>query len=369
MMESLAQIRFQAGSYLPVIFIWVLLVVFSCSSEYREKLFTAMPGCSKDIILPVTPVNSDVVASQGQCLVNCLGDSSCMSVNLCEDPQTGRVCHKLPETSNGSCSDLEAAAGCVFLEPVNVCQHGGTYNDAVSRCDCYDDFTGSYCERRYRDCSEAYTGGMRGGSSDYRIVSIRPLNAPREYEVQCFLAYGGWTMVEERRSDCQNDYNKTWAEYKTGWATSCNIWLGLEALHYITNQRRANFDMIVRGTGSLNGQHYYTNFKIGEEASGYTLTYTGNHKHVSKASGNGFEYGGTNKHINGQRFATWDHPDPSGCAVSDGAGWWYGTECPDTNLHKKFDTSASASNVAQWIDDSGVLEKVDIVKTKIKVFS
>ncbi|XP_046572023.1 uncharacterized protein LOC124280170 [Haliotis rubra] len=366
MMESFAQIRFQAGLYVPVIL--VLFVDFSCSSEFREKLFTAMSGCSEGVILPVTPVNSDVVESQGQCLANCLGDSSCMSVNLCDDPQSRQVCHKLPETSNGSCSDLQTAPGCVFLEPVNVCQHGGTYNDAVSRCDCYDDFTGPYCERRYRDCSEAYEGGMRGGSSDFRIISIRPLNAPREYEVECYLGHTGWTVVEERRSDCQNDYNKTWAEYKTGWITPCNRWLGLEALHFISNQRRADFDMTVRGTGALNGQHYYTYFKIGDEASGYTLTYTGNHKHVSKASGNGFGYGEGDKHINGQRFATWDHPDPSGCAVSGGAGWWYANDCPQTNLHKKFDTNASASNMAQWPAGNDLLEKVDFVKTKIKVF-
>ncbi|XP_046571996.1 fibrinogen-like protein 1 [Haliotis rubra] len=365
MMESFAQIRFQAGPYVPVIL--VLLVDFSCSSEFREDLFTSMPGCSEGVILPVTPVNSDVVESQGQCLASCLGDSSCMSVNLCDDPQSGQVCHKLPDTSNGSCSDLEAAAGCVFLEPVNVCQHGGTYNDAVSRCDCYDDFTGPYCERRYRDCSEAFNDGMRGGTSNYRIISIQPLNAPREYEVQCLLGFGGWTVVEERGSGCQNDYNKTWAEYKAGWTTPCNRWLGLEALHFISNQRTTTFDIYVRGTGSLSGQYYYTNFKIGDEASGYTLTYTGNYKHPSKATGNGFEYELASKHINGQRFATWDHPDPSGCAVSGGAGWWYGTDCPLTNLHKKFDTSASASNVAQWIDDLDLLEKVSFVKTEVKV--
>ncbi|XP_067648726.1 fibrinogen-like protein 1 [Haliotis asinina] len=365
MIDSCVKIRFQA--HVPVIYILVLFVRFSCSSEFKEQLFTAMPGCSNGAILPVTPVNSDVVASQGQCLANCLGDSNCTSVNLCDDRESGQVCHKLPETSNGSCSDLEAAAGCVFLEPVNVCQHGGTYNDAVSRCDCYDDFTGPYCERRYRDCTEAYIGGMRGASSDYRIIIIRPLNSPREYEVKCRLAYGGSTIVDTRDYTCQNDYNKTWAEYKTGWTTPCNRWLGLEALHYISNQRSATFDIYVLGTGALIGQYYYTSFKIGDEATGYALTYTGHYNHTTEASGNGLEYGGTSKHINGQRFATWDRPDPSGCAVSDGAGWWYGTDCPDTNLHKKFDISTSASSMAQWPDKNGVLEKVHFVETEIEV--
>ncbi|XP_067650186.1 fibrinogen-like protein 1 [Haliotis asinina] len=367
MVDSCEQARFQAWLHVPVTCILVLLVDFSYTSELRQELFTAMPGCSEDVILPVTPFSSDVVASQGQCLLNCLGDSSCMSVNLCDDPQSGHVCHKLQETSNGSCSDLDASAGCVFLEPASGCRHGGTYNDTESKCDCPDDYTGTYCERRYRDCSEAFNDGMRGISSNIRIIIIRPLNAPREYEVECLLGYGGWTVVEERGSGCQNDYNKTWTEYKTGWTTPCNRWLGLEALHYISNQRSATFDMLVRGTGALNGQYYYTSFKIGDEASGYTLTYTGKFYHSSKASGNGFEYGVASKHINGQRFATWDHPDPSGCAVSDGAGWWYGTACPLTNLHKKFNISASASNMAQWPDDNGVLEKVVYLKTEIKI--
>ncbi|XP_046379505.2 uncharacterized protein LOC124151185 [Haliotis rufescens] len=367
MMDSTSRIRFQAGSHVPVLCILVLLVACSCSSEFRGELFTAMSGCSEGVILPVSPVNSDVVASAGQCLANCLEDSSCMSVNICEDSQSGQVCHRLPETSNGSCSDLQAAAGCVHLEPVNVCQHGGTFNDSTSKCDCYDDFTGPYCERRYRDCSEAHKYGMRGKTSNHRIISIQPLNAPTEYEVECLLASGGWTVVEERKSSCQNDYNKTWDEYKTGWTTTCNRWLGLDALHYISNQGIAKFDMSVRGSGALSGQYYYSNFKIGDEADGYTLTYTGSFQHATKASGNGFEYGVASKSINGQRFATWDRPDPLGCSVSDGAGWWYGTDCPETNLHKKFNTSVSAINMAQWPDNNGVLEKVSFIKTEIKV--
>ncbi|XP_071108392.1 fibrinogen gamma chain-like [Haliotis cracherodii] len=367
MMDLTSRIRFQSGSHVPVLCILVLLVDCSCSSEFRGELFTAMSGCSEGVILPVSPVNSDVVASAGQCLANCLEDSSCMSVNFCEDSQSGQVCHRLPETSNGTCYDLQAAVGCVYLEPVNVCQHGGTFNDSMSKCDCSGDFTGPYCERRYRDCSEAHKYGMRGKTSNHRIISIQPLNAPTEYEVECLLASGGWTVVEERKSSCQNDYNKTWDEYKTGWTTPCNRWLGLDALHYISNQGIATFDMSVRGSGALSGQYYYSNFKIGDEVDGYTLTYTGSFQHTSKASGNGFEYGVASKSINGQRFATWDRPDSSGCSVCDGAGWWYGTDCPETNLHKKFDTSVSSMNMAQWPDNNGVLEKVAFIKTEIKV--
>ncbi|XP_046571991.1 fibrinogen-like protein 1 [Haliotis rubra] len=208
---------------------------------------------------------------------------------------------------------------------------------------------------------------MRGGILDHRITSIRPLNAPREYEVKCRLAYGGSTIVATRRSTCQKDFNKTWTEYKTGWTTPCNRWLGLEALHYISNQRSATFDIYVSGTGALVGQYYYSDFKIGDEASGYTLSYIGHFNHSTEASGNGFEYEGASKHINGQRFATWDRPDPSGCAISGGAGWWYGTDCPLTNLHKKFNTNASASNMVQWPDKNGVLEKVHFMETEIKV--
>ncbi|XP_046379472.2 fibrinogen-like protein 1 [Haliotis rufescens] len=358
MMDSIAQIRYQVGSRVPVIVVLVSIIACSCSSEFQGELFTAMPECSEGAILPVTPVNSDFVSSRGQCLANCLGDSTCMSVNLCEDSQSGQVCHRLPETSNGSCSDLQSAVGCVFLEPVNVCQHGGRFNDSMSKCDCYDDFTGTYCERRYRDCSEAYAGGLRGVGNSYRNIPIRPLLAPREYQVECYLASKGWSVVGSRGTNCQEDYNKTWSEYKNGWGTSCSVWLGLEAIHYITNQATCQLYVMVND----NLGFYYRSFRLDDEANSYTLTYTTTYSHATKHTGNGFEYGEPNKSMKGEKFATWDHPDSSGCALSDGTGWWYGTVCPDTNLHKNFTTSA-----VQWPDDGDVLHTVMNHKLWIKV--
>ncbi|XP_071108954.1 fibrinogen-like protein 1 [Haliotis cracherodii] len=343
--------------YISVILLFISYC--SCSGYFRSELFTAMPGCSEDVILPVTPVNSDFVSSRGQCLANCLGDSRCVSVNLCEDPQSGQVCHRLPETSNGSCSNLQAAVWCVHLEPANVCQHGGTFNDALSKCDCYDDYTGTYCERRYTDCTEAFEGGMRAVTSNNRHVIIRPLNAPRDYLVECLLSNGGYTILETRPSTC-NDYNKTWAEYKTGWDTSCSRWLGLEALHYISHQGNCTLGIYVKGAGGLVGLFYYRGFRVDDDASGYKLSFGNSFKHPTSAVGNGFEYGVAGKGINGQRFATWDRPDPSGCAVLDGAGWWYGTDCPDTNLHKSF-------FMVKWPDDSGVIRIVWSLNIQIRV--
>ena len=46
-----------------------------------------------------------------------------------------------------------------------------------------------------------------------------------------------WTVIV-RRFDGSGDYNRSWAEYKSGFGdVSGEAWLGNEYLHYLTNNR------------------------------------------------------------------------------------------------------------------------------------
>ena len=46
-----------------------------------------------------------------------------------------------------------------------------------------------------------------------------------------------WTVIL-RRFDGSGDYNRNWAEYKSGFGdASGEAWLGNEYLHYLTNTR------------------------------------------------------------------------------------------------------------------------------------
>ena len=57
-----------------------------------------------------------------------------------------------------------------------------------------------------------------------------------------------WTVIV-RRFDGSGDYNRSWAEYKSGFGdVSGEAWLGNEYLHYLTNNR---FVYIVLLTGLL----------------------------------------------------------------------------------------------------------------------
>jgi ficolin len=125
-------------------------------------------------------------------------------------------------------------------------------------------------------------------------------------------------------------FNTNWDQYKDGFGYPGAYWLGLEEIHQLT--KLGNWEVLLMGkhtSGTYSGKWgklVYDNFKIGDEASGYKLTFGARLKKENSGedSYHLFEY-----HQN-MKFSTKDKDNDShssyNCAANSGqggGGWWY----------------------------------------------
>lgn len=81
--------------------------------------------------------------------------------------------------------------------------------------------------RIFRSCNDA-------PSSVSGVYDIRPINATQSFEVYCEQGFGGRWLVVQNRSDGQENFNRSWVDYKSGFGVIGNeFWLGLDKLHQV----------------------------------------------------------------------------------------------------------------------------------------
>ncbi|XP_013411875.1 tenascin-R-like [Lingula anatina] len=132
----------------------------------------------------------------------------------------------------------------------------------------------------------------------------------------------GWLIFLKRTNDDLN-FNRTWAEYKTGFgnASAGDYWLGLELLSQITNSQNSNatlkVDMVALPSSAIYIQ--YSLFRVAEEEANYGLYLDGYSGNVTQDSFANI--------TQGLAFSTFDRDNAantgSSCALSNGGGWWY----------------------------------------------
>jgi len=207
---------------------------------------------------------------------------------------------------------------------IQEANHGGTecIGDATKQESCNE----GTCTPP-TDCYEAKEGGLN------RLPGTFTLQIDSENTIKAFCDADGYTYLMSR-GQFQNpkDYfNKNWNGYKTAFGeTNKEYWIGLDMMNKLTNRGDRPMQLRVKiekfsGEKAIN---YYDTFKIGNEASNYTLTVGGFH-----GDGDALEY------HNGMAFSTIDRDnDPwyYNCASKSepgaGAGWWY-KGCIFSNLN------------------------------------
>ncbi|XP_013391175.1 angiopoietin-related protein 1-like [Lingula anatina] len=132
----------------------------------------------------------------------------------------------------------------------------------------------------------------------------------------------GWLIFLKRTSEDLN-FNRTWADYKTGFgnSTAGDYWLGLEVLSQITNSQNSNatlkVDMVALPSSAIYIQ--YSLFRVAEEEANYGLYLGGYSGNVTQDSFANI--------TQGLAFSTFDRDNAantgSSCALSNGGGWWY----------------------------------------------
>ena len=125
---------------------------------------------------------------------------------------------------------------------------------------------------------------------------------------------------------------KTWNEYKTGFDSNGELWLGLDRLHTLTSVGTWRLDVVM---GDWDNQTYnarYNQFRVGSEATGYNLT-IGSFDISASTLDDSLTRDITeknNNNLNGMKFSTTDvDNDLSSKSCSNkfasGGGWWYRT--------------------------------------------
>ena len=140
----------------------------------------------------------------------------------------------------------------------------------------------------------------------------------------------------QRRKDGSITFYRGWKDYVNGFGDlNGEHWLGLEKIYQLTKSTSLlRVDMTSYAKGSKYAK--YSNFKVGNSASKYTL-------HVSGYSGNA---GDSLKYHSGMKFATKDNKMinlEKNCAVLFTGAWWYNKRF-SSNLNGQYAGSRLSNN-------------------------
>ena len=154
---------------------------------------------------------------------------------------------------------------------------------------------------------------------------------------------GGWTVFQ-RRLDGNVSFDRDWDEYVRGFGDLAgSFWLGLEAIHHLTNGRNATLRFDLRNTKCMDGYAKYSQFNLQGLARSYS---------ISLGDYNG-DVGDGMSMSNGMGFSTSDEDndqlDGGSCVDMYGGPWWY-KKCAYVRLNSPFPTKDGdeTSNVMKW---------------------
>jgi len=196
-----------------------------------------------------------------------------------------------------------------------------------------------YVDRSNADCDSLAASGFRYQDGIYTLQPAQ--SAP--FRAYCDMSAEGWTVIQRRpRTGGDVSFDRTWDEYKVGFGEpgpTTELWLGLDKIYYLTNQRRYKLLVTLRVADGTFRTVEYEHFYIESESNGYRL-------HVAGADGNaGDALGATaaaRNVANGMMFSTPDrdndNKDNFNCAQETNSGWWM-NYCSGSNLNGEFKDS------------------------------
>jgi len=209
----------------------------------------------------------------------------------------------------------------------------------------------------FKDCRELYTWGI----NEDTIVDISWQNGS-SFQAYCDMTTdgGGW-LVFQRRTD-KTSFYRNWTEYKHGFGNmDGSFWLGLEALHWLTN-RTENVVLridVTDNSGSV-GYAKYQKFVIGSEAEKYKISFD---LHFEGNIGDALA------RSRDMPFTTPDRDNDmhryKNCAIEYRGGWWH-SNCFNANLNNEHPLSglkvstpeaegASMMSWYTWKDEWGTI--------------
>lgn len=146
---------------------------------------------------------------------------------------------------------------------------------------------------------------------------------------------GGWTLLQHRR-DGSVSFNRTWAEYRTGFGelNGGEFWLGNDRIHLLTRARDMVLRVELEDFDGVKEYAEYGHFRVASERMRYRLTV----RDYSGTAGDALRFSERYDH-NGRAFTTPDRDHdryPSGnCGAYYSSGWWFDA-CLAANLNGRY---------------------------------
>jgi ficolin len=179
-------------------------------------------------------------------------------------------------------------------------------------------------------------------------IYVYTSNLDHRIEVYCDIdpENKGWIVIQ-RRNDGSEDFNRTWADYKSGFGNmNGEFWLGNENLYQLTKDRPRELRIDMETFDGRKVRALYSEFSVSAERDKYRLSVAG----YSGDAGDSLINVAAGRVHNGQMFSTYDADNDNRsydcCACSwSGGGWWYNT-CFRANLNGKY--FHKNANVPMW---------------------
>ena len=177
------------------------------------------------------------------------------------------------------------------------------------------------------------------------ILLIKPDDDGEPFRVYCNMEHfgGGWTRIQQR-SSTKISFRQDWDTYREGFGyLSGDGWLGLEKIHRLTKNNRAQLLITITNKYYKTSYAQYRHFVVGSEDTEYTL-YIGNY---TGDAGDSLSYS------NCAKFSTYDEDNDgysyNNCASSYGGGWWFkGSGCASGKLNGDPYSSSTSNCYAKW---------------------
>lgn len=186
-----------------------------------------------------------------------------------------------------------------------------------------------------RDCSDY----LLRGETKSRVYIVTPDLRSKSFPVFCDmeLSGGGWTLLQ-RRQDGSVSFNRSWAQYRSGFGEldRGEFWLGNNMIHLLTRERDMMLRVELEDFDGETGFAEYSQFRVASERLRFTLTVGG----YSGNAGNALRFSKSYDH-NQRAFTTPDRDHdryPSGnCGAYYSSGWWFDA-CMASNLNGRYYT-------------------------------
>nr|XP_020469625.1 SH3 domain-containing protein C23A1.17-like [Monopterus albus] len=184
-----------------------------------------------------------------------------------------------------------------------------------------------------RDCSDH----LLRGETKSGVYMVTPDIRSKGFRVFCDmeLGGGGWTLLQ-RRQDGSVSFNRSWAEYRSGFGNvdRGEFWLGNNMIHLLTRDRDMALRVELEDFKGLRAYAQYEQFRVASERLRYRLT-VGSY---SGTAGDALHFSKMYDH-NNREFTTPDRDHdryPSGnCGAYYSSGWWFDA-CLAANLNGRY---------------------------------